>query len=67
VTAASYPEIRSDGPNPTEIDGVCGAEIGGLVGDRTTTQIRAHRRTDGWHTRPGDRDICPACWKAGHR
>ena len=33
----------------------------------TATEVRAHRREDGWHARPGGRDICPDCWAQGHR
>ncbi|MGW2371744.1 hypothetical protein [Kitasatospora sp. NPDC001683] len=34
---------------------------------RTVAEVRAWRKADGWHQRPGGRDICPDCWAAGHR
>jgi hypothetical protein len=34
---------------------------------RTADDVRRLRKPDGWHTRPGGRDICPDCWAAGHR
>lgn len=34
---------------------------------RTVDDVRRLRREDGWHARPGGRDICPDCWAAGHR
>lgn len=57
MTAASYPVIRCDG-NPD-----CGAETSHHQA-RTSTEVRLW--TD-WHQRPRGRDICPDCWKAGHR
>ncbi|MFE9844742.1 hypothetical protein [Streptomyces goshikiensis] len=56
MTAASYPVIRCDGPD-------CGAEAGHVMAT-TSTEVRLW--TD-WHQRPRGRDICPDCWKAGHR
>lgn len=34
---------------------------------RTVAEVRRIRRADGWHARPGGRDLCPDCWSAGHR
>ena len=34
---------------------------------RTVAEVRAWRKADGWHQRPGGRDICPDCWTSGHR
>lgn len=33
----------------------------------TATQVRAYLKQQGWHRTRGGRDICPDCWKAGHR
>jgi hypothetical protein len=62
MTAASYPVIRCDGVPTNE----CAGEIGHPMA-YTVTDVRRLRRADGWRTRPGGRDICPNCWKAGHR
>lgn len=62
MTAASYPIIRCDGRPSDECEG----EIGHPMAD-TVTEVRQARRKDGWHRRPGGRDICPGCWKAGYR
>lgn len=59
MTAASYPAVQCDGPG-------CFAETHGPLA-RTVGDVRRLRRADGWHPRPGGRDICPDCWKAGHR
>ncbi|MFE6103212.1 hypothetical protein ACFVQ4_25090 [Streptomyces laurentii] len=59
MTAAVYPVIRCDGPD-------CDAEIGHAYAF-TVTDVRRLRHPDGWHTRPRGRDLCPTCWKAGHR
>lgn len=56
MTAANYPVIRCDGPG-------CHSEISHLAAS-TSTDVR--RLTD-WHQRPRGRDLCPDCWKAGHR
>ncbi len=34
---------------------------------RTATQARARLAKQGWHRRPGGRDICPSSWNAGLR
>ncbi|TGG81680.1 hypothetical protein [Streptomyces albus] len=34
---------------------------------RTATDVRRRSRQDGWHRRPGGRDLCPSCWKEGKR
>jgi hypothetical protein len=61
MTAARYVAVRCDGPD-------CYAETHHAFSDgMTVTELRAARREDGWHARPGGRDICPDCWKAGHR
>lgn len=36
-------------------------------GARTFMDSRLILREQGWHRRPGGRDICPDCWAAGHR
>ena len=56
MTAANYPAIQCDGPE-------CYAETH-AVQARTATEVRRLRREDGWHLRPGGRDLCPDCWKA---
>lgn len=33
----------------------------------TVRAMRRHLRALGWHTQKGGRDICPECWKEGHR
>lgn len=65
MTAVRYVALRCDGPG----DGSgCYAEIHHAFSDgMTVTELRRVRREDGWRTRPGGRDICPDCWKAGHR
>lgn len=45
----------------------CGAETHTPRLDGRAVDVRAFRRHDGWHQRPGGRDICPDCWTAGHR
>jgi len=60
VTAASYPVIRCDG------SARCDAETGHPTAT-TATDVRKLRTPDGWCQRPGGRDICPDCWKAGRR
>jgi hypothetical protein len=59
VSAALYPAVDCDGPdcdNATH-----------HVAARTVTDVRRLRKPDGWHARPGGRDICPGCWATGHR
>lgn len=60
MTADNYPAIQCDGPE------TCGAEITHPFA-KTVTELRRRRAKDGWHTRPKGRDICPNCWKDGHR
>ena len=60
MSVATYTEIRCDG------DRECGAATHSPF-PSTAAEVRALRRPDGWRTRPRGRDICPACWKAGHR
>jgi hypothetical protein len=36
-------------------------------GARTFGESRRLLAKQGWHQRPGGRDICPGCWTAGHR
>ncbi|MFD5916196.1 hypothetical protein ACFVYP_06950 [Kitasatospora sp. NPDC058201] len=45
----------------------CGAETHTPHLDGTAAAVRAFRKPEGWHTRPGGRDICPTCWTTGHR
>lgn len=33
----------------------------------TVTDARAILRRQGWHARPGGRDVCPDCWSEGQR
>lgn len=33
----------------------------------TATQTRQAAHKAGWHRTHNGRDICPDCWKAGHR
>ncbi|MGW7330436.1 hypothetical protein ACWGIU_17945 [Streptomyces sp. NPDC054840] len=59
MTADNFPAVNCDGPacsNATHHPMV-----------KTVTELRQIRRDDGWHPRPRGRDICPDCWKAGHR
>ncbi|MFB9558674.1 hypothetical protein [Streptomyces roseoviridis] len=60
MTAASYPVIRCDGSTN------CDAETGHPMAV-TVTDVRRLRAAEGWHQRPGGRDICPACWEADRR
>ncbi|MFC8267776.1 hypothetical protein ACFUIZ_18895 [Streptomyces cinereoruber] len=60
MTAASYPVISCDGEE--NLGGPCDAETGHPMA-RTVTDVRRLRAPEGWHTRPGGRDICPDCWK----
>ena len=60
MTAASYPVIRCDGSTH------CDAEIGHPMA-LTVTDVRRLRADDGWHVRPGGRDICPDCWEDDRR
>ncbi|MCX4752920.1 hypothetical protein [Kitasatospora purpeofusca] len=60
MSVATYAEIRCDGPDE------CGNATH-LPYSSTAAEVRAVRRESGWHARPGGRDICPACWTAGHR
>jgi hypothetical protein len=59
MSAALYPAVDCDGP---DCDNATHAPLA-----RTVTEARQIRRADGWHARPGGRDICPDCWAAGHR
>jgi hypothetical protein len=45
----------------------CGAETSTPFGSSRAADVRAFRKADGWHQRPGGQDICPDCWTAGHR
>lgn len=65
MTAVIYPAIQCDGPGDGGEDG-CYAETHHPMA-RTVTEVRRLRRDLGWRTRPAGRDICPDCWKAGHR
>lgn len=60
MTADNYPAMQCDG------HAECGAEITHPFA-KTVTELRRLRRKDGWHQRPGGRDLCPDCWKAGNR
>ncbi|MEE4419586.1 hypothetical protein [Streptomyces bugieae] len=61
MTAVRYVALRCNGPE-------CGAEIHHPYSDCiTVSKLRRIRRVDGWRQRPAGRDICPDCWKAGHR
>lgn len=60
MTVARYTVIRCNGRAD------CGAETHRPFA-LTATQLRRLCRPDGWHLRTGGRDICPDCWKAGHR
>lgn len=59
MSADNFPAVNCDGP------GCHNATHHPLA--RTATEVRRLRRGQGWHTRPGGRDICPACWEGGHR
>lgn len=59
MTASLTPAVDCDGPG-------CYAATHSPAA-RTVTDVRQIRRKDGWHVRPKGRDICPDCWKAGHR
>ncbi|MFI5831024.1 hypothetical protein ACIA6C_27885 [Streptomyces sp. NPDC051578] len=59
MTVDNFPAINCDGPGCTNATHA--------VQVRTATEVRRLRRADGWRTRPKGRDICPDCWKAGHR
>ena len=60
MTAAVYPVIRCDGT------ALCDAETGHPMA-ATATDVRRLRAAEGWHQRPGGRDICPDCWDARRR
>lgn len=61
MTAARYVVLRCNGPE-------CSAETHHPFSDcMTAARLRQLRRKDGWHVRTGGRDICPSCWKEGHR
>jgi hypothetical protein len=60
VSAVTYPAVRCDG-RPG-----CSAETNHPMA-ATVSEVRRYRRDEGWHTRPGGRDICPDCWAAGRR
>lgn len=60
MSVATYTEIRCDG------DPECGVATHTPF-PATAAEVRAFRKPDGWHARPGGRDICPGCWTAGHR
>ncbi|MFE2164836.1 hypothetical protein ACFXB3_07150 [Streptomyces sp. NPDC059447] len=59
MTADNFPAINCDGPD-------CHASTHHPFA-RTVSDVRRLRRPDGWHQRPGGRDICPDCWKADYR
>ncbi|MFD0562885.1 hypothetical protein ACFQ2M_13255 [Kitasatospora saccharophila] len=61
MSADTYTAINCDAKN-----GECGNATH-LPTPSTATEVRRARAADGWHTRPGGRDICPDCWTAGHR
>lgn len=62
MTAVRYVVLRCNGRAD------CGAETHHPFSDCITAgELRKARREEGWHTRPGGRDICPNCWKDGHR
>ncbi|MFD9593124.1 hypothetical protein ACFWA9_10240 [Kitasatospora sp. NPDC059973] len=60
MTAVLIALIRCDGPD-------CGAETHTPFETSRASVVRRFRRPGGWRTRPGGRDLCPACWKTGHR
>lgn len=45
----------------------CDAETHTPFETSRASDVRAFRKQDGWRKRPAGRDICPNCWKAGHR
>ncbi|UQX01010.1 hypothetical protein [Streptomyces sp. RerS4] len=59
MSADNFPAVNCDGPDCRN------ATHHPLA--HTVTEVRRIRREDGWHTRSGGRDLCPSCWKAGHR
>lgn len=59
MSADTYTAINCDGPD-------CGAATH-LPYPSTAAEVRRVRRDDGWHSRPGGRDLCPDCWAKGHR
>jgi hypothetical protein len=61
VSAVVIALIRCNG------DPECGAETHTPFETSRAADVRAFRKPDGWHARPGGRDICPGCWTAGHR
>ncbi|MYW00235.1 hypothetical protein [Streptomyces sp. SID3343] len=68
MTADAYLMIRCDAPAAASTDGRCDTEHGWPVRVETHTALRRLLATRGWHRlgRPA-RDICPDCWKEGHR
>ncbi|MFD8597683.1 hypothetical protein ACFV1L_22035 [Kitasatospora sp. NPDC059646] len=54
--------IRCNGGDPD-----CGAETHTPFETSRFTDVRSFRRAEGWHYLGGDEDVCPDCWKAGHR
>ena len=62
MSAARYVVLRCDGARE------CVAETHHAYSDcMTAAELRRIRKPDGWHVRPGGSDLCPDCWKAGHR
>lgn len=61
MTAFSIAVVRCNGAPD------CGAETHTPFETSRASVVRDFRKKDGWHTRPGGRDICPNCWKEGHR
>ncbi|MEU9703051.1 hypothetical protein [Streptomyces sp. NPDC047981] len=60
MSGTLYPEVSCDGPG-------CHAAIHYPAAHTVTDVRRAAHELDGWHQRPGGRDICPDCWKDGQR
>ncbi|MBP5938558.1 hypothetical protein [Streptomyces acidiscabies] len=68
MSAGKYLVVTCDAASPRDLDGECSAEAHWPLRVDTHTELRRLLHTQrGWHTRPGGRDICPDCWKAGRR
>ncbi|MER7953879.1 hypothetical protein [Streptomyces sp. NPDC096030] len=59
MSGVLYPAVECDGPDCSNATHSASAW--------TVTEVRRQGREDGWHQRPGGRDICPDCWKDGQR
>jgi len=68
VTARVYRVLRCNAFPYADPKQQCQREEGAPFQEESFRQLRKWMRLkSGWHARPGGRDICPDCWKAGHR